>query len=423
MESKIIKKDGNRLTLEVQILLDPNSMLNSEEQIQKALNEVGVLATQTALSQFDTDGSSIELEGKKYTSKGKKKVYENSYGPVSVYRHVYQSSQGGSTYVPLEEDARIIRNATPHFARQLSSKYAEVSAQSVQKDLKNNHGRKISVDYIQKISNEVGEVVEVKKRSWTYSLPAQTLDTQIISIGRDGAMMPIRSQGYRETMSGTIGFYNAEGERLHTIYLAQAPEYGKADFNAHFTREIEQVKTLFPNATYIGLADGAKENWTYLEEHVDKCILDYWHACEYLTKASKAFSRSKSEQTQWAANARKQLKKNKTGPKALLRQMNKQSREAKLSKAARKELDKAITYFKNHVHQMSYKESKAQNYPIGSGVTEAACKVIVKQRTNQSGMRWTIPKSQNVLNIRTLHRTEGRWQQFWRKIDAYGVAA
>jgi len=73
MQSKIIKRTDNKLTLEVEIMLDPNSMLNSEEQIQLALNDAGLLATDTALSQFDTDGSAIELEGKKYTSKGKKK--------------------------------------------------------------------------------------------------------------------------------------------------------------------------------------------------------------------------------------------------------------------------------------------------------------------------------------------------------------
>ena len=48
-------------------------MLNSEEQIQLALNQAGLLATETALTQFDTDGSPIELDGEQYTSKGKKK--------------------------------------------------------------------------------------------------------------------------------------------------------------------------------------------------------------------------------------------------------------------------------------------------------------------------------------------------------------
>jgi len=297
-----------------------------------------------------------------------------------------------------------------------------MSALSVQKDLKNNHGRKISVDYIQKVSSQLGDIIEETKTVWTYVLPSQTSDTKIISLGRDGTTMPIRKEGYRETMNGTISFHSESGERLHTIYLANAPEYGKSKFDANFTNEIAQIKSLFPKAKFIGLADGAKENWTYLEKHVDVSILDYWHACEYLTKASKAFSRSKSKQADWAKKARKKLKNNKTGPKALLKEMKQKRNQSKLSKNAKEGLDKAITYFKNHLHQMQYSQYQEKDYPIGSGVTEAACKVIVKQRTNQSGMRWIIPKAQKILNIRALHRTQGRWNQFWNKIDEYGVA-
>ena len=48
-------------------------MLNSEEQIAKALNSAGIQATKKALEQFDTDGSPIDVEGKRLTSKGKEK--------------------------------------------------------------------------------------------------------------------------------------------------------------------------------------------------------------------------------------------------------------------------------------------------------------------------------------------------------------
>lgn len=73
MASKIIKKDGKKITLQIEIELDPKSMLNSEEQIAKALNDAGVKATKEALEQFDTNGSSIKVAGDKLTSKGQEK--------------------------------------------------------------------------------------------------------------------------------------------------------------------------------------------------------------------------------------------------------------------------------------------------------------------------------------------------------------
>jgi len=85
-----------------------------------------------------------------------KKNYECSYGVIPLERYVYQSSKGGKVYCPLEEAARIFQNATPHFAKQVSNKYSEMSGLQVQKDLEHNHGRKISIDYLQKLSLRVG---------------------------------------------------------------------------------------------------------------------------------------------------------------------------------------------------------------------------------------------------------------------------
>ncbi|MFN9238354.1 MAG: ISKra4 family transposase, partial [Pseudanabaena sp.] len=51
-------------------------------------------------------------------------------------------------------------------------------------------------------------------------------------------------------------------------------------------------------------------------------------------------------------------------------------------------LKDAINYFLNHHHQMLYVEAISSNLPIGSGITEAACKVIIKARLGCSGMKW-----------------------------------
>jgi hypothetical protein len=85
-------------------------------------------------------------------------------------------------------------------------------------------------------------------------------------------------------------------------------------------------------------------------------------------------------------------------------------------------LKRAITYFKNHKHQMNYFEYEKENYPIGSGVTEAACKVIVKQRLSRSGMKWNINTAQKVLNIRVLLHSGNQWMQFWENVNQFGFS-
>jgi len=94
--------------------------------------------------------------------------------------------------------------------------------------------------------------------------------------------------------------------------------------------------------------------------------------------------------------------------------------DQRLSEEVRAKLEAAVTYFRNHKHQMSYAKYRARHLPIGSGVTEAACKTLVKQRLCNSGMRWVEKGAKIVLSLRALMLTPDRWEQFWGKINQYG---
>jgi hypothetical protein len=92
----------------------------------------------------------------------------------------------------------------------------------------------------------------------------------------------------------------------------------------------------------------------------------------------------------------------------------------RVSESIRQGLQDAITYFNNHHHQMHYAEAVVVHLPIGSGVTEAACKVIIKARMCGAGMKWRERGAGIVLSLRTLSYTLGRWQQFWAHINQLG---
>ena len=73
--------------------------------------------------------------------------------------------------MPSGKNARIITTATPEFAKTVSSEYADMGGVRVQKDLEDNHGRKISKSHIQKICDIVGSVASVKEDFWNYKTP------------------------------------------------------------------------------------------------------------------------------------------------------------------------------------------------------------------------------------------------------------
>jgi hypothetical protein len=418
----ITARTPTSFTLQVEVPYN-DSMLGFEETLQERLNEAGVVATTEGLQQFDTDGSPITLGTTKLTSKGQvEKEYQTPYGVATVARHVYQSSQGGATFCPLDRDARIVVSSTPRFAKVLSHKYAESSSPKVQVDLEKNHGRSVSRCLIQDVADAVAAAVLVKEEDWSYTLPRFEEPPSTVGGGLDGTCLLMGEDGWRETMVGTLSFYDREGERLHTVYLAATPEYGKAKFLGHLEQEIGRARAKCPDARYVGIADGAKGNWEFLGRHTDVQVTDFWHAAEYLGKAAAVLYRGHPQtRKDWLDEACHRLKHESGGAAWVLKRLRSLARERPWAKTD-EDVHKAITYFANQsgAGRMDYAARVEAKEPIGSGVTEAACKVIVKQRLCGSGMKWTEDGAAVVLSLRALSYTPERWEQFWAKVDRWG---
>jgi hypothetical protein len=422
--AEIIARHGKELTIQVTVKLS-GSLMEMENTVLDCCNEVGCLATKEALHKFDTDGSPIKLGATKMTVRDKtNKTYQTPYGSIDLLRNVYQSSKGGKIYCPLEQSARIIRGATPRFAQQISHKYSNMNAPSVCRDLEENHHRKIAHSYLQDVSEWIGSIAQAKEEVWDYETPELDEAITTIVISLDGAYVLIREEGYREAMVGNISLYDVTGKRQHTVYIGEAPEYGKGTFFQRLEKEIATIKKKYPDALYLGIADGAKNNWSFLEQHTSRQLLDFFHVTEYLASVSYAAYPGKADKAKrilWLDERCQKLKNEVGSVESLIREMEKLVTKKSLTKTIKENLNAALTYFTNHRHMMDYANHVNNNLPIGSGVTEAACKTLVKQRLCGSGMRWKNKGAKVILSLRALVQTKGRWQQFWDNIDQFGA--
>ncbi len=424
MAAQLITKNGHEVTIQLTVDVS-GTMLEAEARIQDACNAAGRLASAEALKRFDTDGSPIVMGAIKWTKRcAAPKVYQTPYGAVEIERNVYQTSQGGRIYCPLEAAARIVRHATPRFAQQLSHKYAQSNVNAVCLDLRENHGRQIAASYVQNVADWVGGIAEAKEEVWEYAAPALEAAVTTVAISLDGAMLPMQEAGWREAMVGSLSLYAPDGERLHTIYVGEAPEYGKETFKHRMEREIARLKARYPEALYLGIADGAASNWAFLEQHTERQLLDYFHAAEYLPHLAMAAYPGKTDQPkreQWLHEQQHRLKHEPGAVDALIAEAERLSRKTSLGKTVKDNLQAALTYFTNQRARMDYPRHVAECLPIGSGVVEAACKTLVKQRLCGAGMRWKHQGAKIVLSLRALVQSTGRWTQFWQKIDQFGA--
>ncbi len=423
--SNLTQNSDGSITVSVTLKLE-GSMMEMENKVLNAVNEVGCIATGEALKQFDTNGMPLIKNGIKWTKRNKdSKKYQSPYGVITIERYVYQTAKGGKIVCPLEEGAHTIYSATPKFAQQLSYKYAQGNATAVCHDLKENHNRSISKGTVQNIADWVGSIAIAQEEHWDYALPLLEEPITTIVFSLDGAYLLMAKEGYREAMVGNISLYDSDGKRHHTLYFAAAPEYGKTSFKKRYEYEIQRLKKHYPDALYLGIADGARDNWLFLTPHTEQQLIDFYHVTEYLANASHALYPKKKqtiERKLWLSKTCSALKHQPQAAQAIYDELNRINAD-KLPSKKQDDLKATLTYFNNNITQnrMDYATHCENNLPIGSGVTEAACKTLVKQRLCASGMRWKKQGARIVLSLRSLIQTTNRWQEFWHKINQFGV--
>jgi hypothetical protein len=191
------------------------------------------------------------------------------------------------------------------------------------------------------------------------------------------------------------GFYDFQtlGRQLHR----EALEVGWAEADQQIALSDGGVglerffKTFFPNAV---------------------CILDFYHAKEYLVELGQAlYAEDETTRQTWLDDVCHRLK-HEGGP--TVRRRLEELNLAMTSAAVREVHRQAVQYFRNHEHRMDYPTYVHNGWQIGSGPVESACKTVVGNRLKGGGMRWGEDGADAVCHLRALYLSEPAcWESFW----------
>lgn len=171
-------------------------------------------------------------------------------------------------------------------------------------------------------------------------------------------------------------------------------------------RDPQQQKTL------ICLLDGEAALWTMQAHWLGRSvgILDVFHVLERLWLVAHCLHPEKSRAAEsYVSHYLKMLLTGQVG--YVIGNFKRLINEDKVRGPQRKTVQAVITYYENNRQHMLYDEYLAAGYPIGSGVAEGACRHLVKDRLEQTGMRWTTNGAQALLHTRALY-LNGQWDDF-----------
>ncbi len=130
---------------------------------------------------------------------------------------------------------------------------------------------------------------------------------------------------------------------------------------------------------------------------LDCQILDFYHASEHLNEVARAwYGDGSARAKRWVEARERDLLSDcvETVIRSIIswRPVDQEAREVRR---------KNLIYFETNKERMRYATFKSQGFHIGSGLVESACKTVVGQRLKQSGMRWSEPGAEAMLQLRS----------------------
>lgn len=376
----------------------------------------------------------LKLAGQEYRRRPKSPNRIGTlFGEITLRRYLYQAAELGERSVfPLEMQLGIEAGlATPALAERIGLWSAEHEQQQVRHLLQQEHDLHWSVKSVRKVTaslrdgmasfreeTQVAKVLELLEKADR----SKGKHRPVLVGGRDGIHVPIRNDGYHEGATATVSVMDRRGRRLGTVYLGQMPESGQGTLSAQLTSLLTKVLSAWhaqgkraPRLAYV--TDGGSHPKDYYQKVLRpmadpwrpgqrltwQWVVDFWHGCGYVHQLAESLFGDGHRCWGWFRKWRHWLRDRHQGVAHLLRSaMWHYNNGRQLSKAKEEAFWKAYRYLRKHAVWMKYAHYKNQGMPIGSGVTEAACKTVFAERLKRSGMTWSIPGGQVIVDLRVL---------------------
>ena len=416
--------------------ISPVTMLEFELNLLDLLREMGRRIVQSAVNRLEPEERSkmpgqFLWEGEYYRRRDKSPLRNLNclFGPIALRRYCYQPLETcGKCLFPLEIRLGIVAGvATAALADLVAREAVGLTQRQVLEQLK-SRGVVWGVQTLRNVTQAMAQTLGVHCHEaqvqqvlrWLKQAAGSTGPRRFtISVGRDGVMIPMIHQSkFKEACTATLSVLDRCGKRIGTVYLGQMPEAHQATLGLELTALLNEVlrrwNGLLPRLVYV--TDCGHHPTVYFEEVLSKMfhpqrpmellkwewIVDYYyHACQYVATLAEAIFGPGRAAFAWSAKQRKILKEKSGGVFRVLRSAA-ALRSIRGLIGSKEDYWLAYRYLRNRASKMDYRAYRLRRLPIGSGVTEAACKNVFTQRFKLSGMKWGIDGGRAILRLRVI---------------------
>jgi hypothetical protein len=344
------------------------------------------------------------------------------HGEVRVRRAYYYCGRCKQSFLPYDDVLGLVDEISPGLMPLvcLAGTLAPF-ADAADDVLKRFSGVRVSASTVLRCTEGEGERLRAQQKEGRMVEPTQPEPKwtaprkegqPVAYVGLDAFSVPM--QGVKATKAEHRMLYTAllyTPHKEHTRYLVDF----ELDGLAKQVRSQARALGISQVSEMIAVTDGGNGLEEALQRNLAEnltTILDWYHAAEHLCDFAKSWhARDEGARTQWETQAKGILYEQ--GGEALLTYLHTLELPPCASAEVHEELRKLIGYFENNRHRTDYPAYRQNGWDIGSGPTEAGCKII-GERLKASGMRWVEDGAGTVASLRALYVSGGRtWDGFW----------
>jgi hypothetical protein len=433
--------------------ITPAATLDFEKALRALLDECGRLVLELVVNHIEPTTpqqapKNIQRDRHDYCRKNHKSPVRDGiatlFGHIELRRCLYEPLQEGRDdgqrcFAPLQVCLGIVENnATPALAERVGRLSANHTQQEILDLLESDHHvcwstevlRRVAAAVSAGISHHLPAAQQQQLLGWlAQAQQSRGRHRPTLSTGRDGIMLPIRGAPHcKEGAVATLSVLDRRGRRIGTVYLGHMPEAGQGTLSAALTELLRSVLAAWdgPMPRLVYLSDAGYHQTAYFLEVLSQMdnprrpterlewlwIVDFYHAAQYVSKlANVLFDEEKSRQA-WSRRMRRVMRDEQRGVQRVLASAAQYHGKKPRDEQAENDYDEADNYLNKDRPMMDYHSYRRAGLPIGSGVTEAGCKVVFSQRFKQSGMTWGSHGGEVILHLR-LAQLSGVWEQVY----------
>lgn len=404
----------------------------------------------------DALAAELLIDGKHYRQhQTGEETYYSLSGGLAVRRFTYREVgvRNGRTVVPLELAVGLVEGATPALGYSVTLGYAQGELRGYAEGMEAAHRCLPSRSTLERMAKEIGsEAMKEAPRIEAVLRRTERLPDEArgISMGLDRVAVPMEEDrpesappktrrkerttpyerakpapidvNYRMAYVGTVSFVDENAEELVTRRYTALPDAEPDDVVKRMTKDVKNGLRQNGALKLVVVQDGAPEMWNATTRGLEaeglknwEEAIDRYHLTERLAGALLMVEPDPAARRKKMSEWNEDLDASDEAIDRIQSWLGEQVDTVKDRDVEEKYLGHLV-YLENNQARMRYRTLRRQGLPVGSGLTEGACKSVVGQRTCGSGQRWRPEGISAVLTLRAIHRSD-RLPRFWCELS------